>query len=184
MFRQHKTYSFLDSKAIAGAGSVAVLPFNNLTMNANAGVIITNMLMTELVRQGRFRVIKYGDLRRFFLDRRKTSVSSIDIETLRELRQKFRAEIAVIGAVLRYEDVENVGALNKTGGGKEPVFPCIYVSITILDTRSGRILGQGEFMEKGSLAGHLLSDKERQSAFALAQKMAVKMASAMGADRS
>ena len=165
-----------------GVKSVAVLPFHNLTKKVNAGVIITNMLMTELVRQEKFRVIKYGDLRRFFLSRRITSVSSIDIETLRELRRKFKVEVVIIGSVIRYEDVEGGDGARGTSGGKESDFPYIYISSTILDTRSGRILGQGEFIEKGSSTGHLLSDKDRQSAFALAQRLAWRMASTMGAD--
>jgi len=172
--RPYRANNFLDTEAIEGVSSVAVLPFHNLSEQVNAGVIVTNMLMAELVQHGKFRVVKYGDLRNFFLQRRMTSISSIDIKILRALRQEFKVDAVIMGTVLQYED----------GGGssnnKKPVPPSIAINSKVLDTRTGRILAKGEFMEKGSATGYLLSDRDRQLAFALARDFAQKLISKIG----
>ena len=172
--RPYRANNFLDTEAIEGVSSVAVLPFHNLSKQVNAGVIVTNMLMAELVQHGKFRVVKYGDLRNFFLQRRMTSISSIDIKILRALRQEFKVDAVIMGTVLQYED----------GGGstnnKKPVPSLIAVNSKVLDTRTGRILAKGEFMEKGAATGYLLSNRDRQLAFALARDFAQKLISKIG----
>ena len=74
----------------------------------------------------------------------------------------------------------------KVGRGRqvEKVAPFVSISSTILDTKSGRILGKGDFMEKGSTPGYLLSDKKRQGAFALARQLAKRLIDKMAADRA
>ena len=172
--RPYRANDFLDTEAIEGVSSIAVIPFNNLSKQVNAGVIVTNMLMAELVQHGEFRVIKYGDLRKFFLKKGLTVISSIDIKTLRALRQEFKVDAVLMGTVLQYED----------GGGsknnKKPVPPSIAINSIILDTRTGKILAKGEFIEKGSVPGYLLSDKDKQLAFALARDFAKKLISKIG----
>ena len=174
---RHQTHYYLDSEAIEGVRSVAVLPFHNLSKEVNAGVIVTNMLIAELVQHGRFHVVKYGDLRGFFLRRRMTSIARIDIQTLRALRQEFKVDVAIIGTILQYKESEESGGRVRK---KIAVPPSIAISSTILDTRTGRILGQGKFMEKGSAIGYLLSNKKRQVAFALAQDFAQRLISKIG----
>jgi hypothetical protein len=167
-----KQNNFLNREGLVNMDSVAVLPFHNLSKNANAGVIVSNMIIAELVQGGKFRVVKYGDVRNFFLQRRLTSVSTIDVETLRALRQEFKVDIVIIGTVLQYENGEGTTERNRE---KRTYIPSIAISSTILDTRSGRILGKGEFMERGSAKGYLLTNKQRQDTFALAQKLAQKL---------
>ncbi|MGA1791052.1 MAG: CsgG/HfaB family protein [bacterium] len=170
----YRANNFLDTEAIEGVSSVAVLPFHNLSKQVNAGVIVTNMLMAELIQHDQFQVVKYGDLRNFFLQRRMIVISSVDIKVLRALRQEFRVDAVIMGTVLQYED----------GGGstnnKKNVPPSIAINSKILDTRTGRILAKGEFMEKGSATGYLLSDRDRQLAFALARDFAQKLISKIG----
>ena len=172
--RPYRANNFLDAEAIEGVTSVAVLPFHNLSKQVNAGVIVTNMLMAELVRHGKFRVTKYGDLRKFFLQRGLTVISSIDIKILRALRQEFKVDAVLMGTVLQYEDG------TESTNNKKPVPPSIAINSIILDTRTGRILAKGEFIEKGSATGYLLSDKDKQLAFALARDFAKKLISKIG----
>jgi hypothetical protein len=167
-----KNNNFLNRDALVNMNSVAVLPFYNLSESLNAGVIISNMIIAELVRGGKFRVVKYGDVRNFFLQRRLVSVPTIDVETLRALRQEFKVDIVIIGTVLQYEDLKGITKRNREN---RMHIPSIAISSTILDTRSGRILGKGEFMERGSARGYLLTNKQRQDTFALAQKLAQKL---------
>lgn len=174
-----KNNNFLKREALVNMNSVAVLPFHNISESLNAGVIMSNMIIAELVRDGKFRVVKYGDVRNFFLQRRLTSVPTIDVETLRALRQEFKVDIVIIGTVLQYESDEGIRERNRE---KRTHIPSIAISSTILDTRSGRILGKGEFMEKGSAKGYLLTDKKRQDTFALAQKLAQRLVDAIDVD--
>lgn len=167
-----KQNNFLNKEALKNINSVAVLPFHNLSESLNASVIMSNILIAELVRSDKFRVVKYGDVRDFFLQRWLTSVSTVDVETLRALRQEFKVDIVIIGTVLRYEDGRGI---TKRDRERRMHVPSIAISITVLDTRSGRILGKGEFMERGSAKGYLLTNKHRQDAFALAQKLAQRL---------
>ena len=174
-----KANNFFNREGFKDVRSIAVLPFHNITENENAGVIVTNMIMAELVKSGRFRVIKYGDVRNFFMQRRMISVPTIDLETLRVLRQEFKVEVVILGTILRYESSYETGYGNKS---KKENTPLLYVSCTILDTRSGRILGKNEFMEKGAARGYLLTNKRRQDPFALTQKLAKKLIATLNID--
>jgi hypothetical protein len=177
---QYKSNYHMDSQSLKGVRSLAVLPFHNLSQKTNAGIIMTNVLMAELIKLEKFRLIKYGDVREFFLIRRKISVSTIDIETLRAFRKQFKVEAVIIGTVLHYGAEKDYGPQQRKD--EKSIVPQITVHSTILDTRSGRILGQGEFMEKGAAQGYLLGAKDRQTAFSLAQKVARRIVSAIGND--
>ena len=177
---QYKSNYHMDSQSLKGVRSLAVLPFHNLSQKTNAGIIMTNVLMAELIKLEKFRLVKYGDVRKFFLIRRKISVSTIDIETLRAFRKQFKVEAVIIGTVLQYGFGNGYSA--KRSKDEKSIVPKITVHSTILDTRSGRILGQGEFMEKGAAQGYLLGAKDRQAAFSLAQKVAQRLVSAIGND--
>lgn len=174
-----KKNNYLNREDLKNVDSIAVLPFYNQSKSVNAGVIMANMIIVELVRCGRFRVIKYGDVRNFFLRRRLTSVPTINIETLRDLRREFKVDAVIIGTVIRYENGDRTRDINR----KERSFtPSIAISSTILDTRSGKILGKGEFMETGSAEGYLLTNKQRLDTFALTQKLAQKLIAAINID--
>ncbi|MBN1227838.1 MAG: hypothetical protein JXA79_12660 [Deltaproteobacteria bacterium] len=177
---QYKSNYHMDSQSLKGVKSLAVLPFHNLSQRTNAGIIMTNVLMAELIKLEKFRLIKYGDVRKFFLIRRKISVSTIDLETLKALRKEFKVEAVIIGTVLQYGAESDAGTNPRKD--EKSTLPKITVHSTILDTRSGRILGQGQFMEKGTAQGYLLGLKDRQTAFSLAQKVAQRLASAIGND--
>lgn len=174
-----KQNNFLNREALVNVNSVAVLPFHNISKSVNAGVIVSNMIIAELVQCGKFRVIKYGDVRNFFLQRRLTSVPTIDIETLRTLRQEFKVDVVIMGTVLQYDSDDGTTERNRE---KRTYIPSIAISSTILDTRSGRILGKGEFMEKGSAKGYLLTNKQKQDAFSLAQRLAQKLIATIDID--
>ena len=177
---QYQSHYHMDNQSLNRINSLAVLPFHNLSQRTDAGIIMTNVLMAELINLEKFRVIKYGDVRKFFLIRRRISVSSIDIETLREFRKQFKVEAVIIGTVLQYGAEKGHGSQRRQD--ELSTEPQIKVHSTILDTRSGRILGQGEFMEKGVAKGYLLSAKDRQTAFSLAQKVAQRIVSSIGND--
>lgn len=167
--RGPRDYWYVDSKYHTDIRSVAVLPLHNLSNEVNAGVIMTNLLMAELVHLGRFRVVKYGDLREFLLQRHMTSVSTVDSDVLHILRKEFRIDAVITGTVFEYgEGLEASG----NGRGEGTNLPAIFVSCSILDTRTGRILARGDFYEKGGARGYLLSKRERQGAFSLAQGLA------------
>jgi hypothetical protein len=85
------------------------------------------------------------------------------------LRQEFRVDIVIIGTIHRYENSDESGYRNRD---KKTLVPYVAVSSSVLDTRSGRILGKCEFLERGSATGYLLTNKHRQDTFALAQKLA------------
>jgi len=170
-------YCFLDSESIKEISSVAVLPFHNLTKKVNAGVIMTNTIMAELIESGRFSVAKFGDVRLFFLRRRMTSVSTIDKDTLRSLRDEFKVDAVIMGTVLEYEEGDITEKKNR---GTSP--PFISIGVAVLDTRTGRVLAQGEFIEKGSAAGYLMSNHESISAFALCKRIAQKLIVTIGAE--
>ena len=172
-------FCFFDREALMDVKSVAVLPFHNYSKRVGAGVIMTNMIMAEILQHKKFYVIKYGDVRSFFLRRRITSIPTIDIETLRSLREEFRVDAVIIGSILEYEDGDKpVG----TGRDKKDTISRLTISARILDTRTGRILGNGEFAEKGTAAGYLLTNKESEIAFSLAQKVAKRLISKIVAD--
>ncbi|MGA1839421.1 MAG: hypothetical protein ACMUIU_02245 [bacterium] len=171
--------NFLNREALVNMNSVAVLPFHNISESLNAGVIISNMIIAELVREDKFSVVKYGDVRNFFLQRRLTSVSTIDVETLRALRQEFKVDIVIIGTVLHYEDDEGIKDRNRENRTR---IPYVAITSTILDTRSGRIVGKGEFVERGSAKGYLLTNKQRQDTFSLAQKLAQRLVAVINTD--
>ena len=82
----HKIHCFFDDEALKEVRSIAVLPFHNVSKEANAGIIMTNMLMAELVEHG-FRVVKYGDMRQFFLSKPVSNLKSLLLIRIRQTKQ-------------------------------------------------------------------------------------------------
>ena len=85
--------------------------------------------------------------------------------------KKKKTEISILIIL----NVEISSSSPKRNREKRMYIPSIAISSSILDTRSGRILGKGEFMENGSAKGYLLTNKQRQDTFALAQKLAQRL---------
>lgn len=109
---------------------VAVLPLDNLTSDKNAGEIVRQLVISELLSSGYIDVTMPGESRYAMDTLGIRSVSKLNEENIKALGKALKVQAVVTGAVEEYK-------ITKTGTTSNP-----EVSITLLmaDTASGTII--------------------------------------------
>jgi len=103
---------------------IAVIPFMNETDYPQAGAIVYRVFMAELVRSGRFDVVRQGDIRDLFHDLRIWPGQQPRIEQMKILGDRLGAKIVITGTVVEMTEVANAGIVN----------PTLAVSLNIVET--------------------------------------------------
>lgn len=155
---------FLDRGKIDKVKRVAVLPFYNLSDSLNADTIMAHVIMAEFVNSQRFDVVKYGDIRELLLEQQLASAPTVDIKTLHLIRKTYKTDAIIIGTVYRYEESKEKG--------REFLSSAISLSVSLIDTKSGRVIWREEIADTGSTRGYLFEKKDIYPCFGLAKKVA------------
>ena len=94
---------FMNPAAALPAGaSVAVLPFENLTPHRNAGVIVADMVTTELYRLGRFTVREGTQVRHRLAADRTDLERLTDTTYAQEVGKTLGVDAVLVGSVSEY----------------------------------------------------------------------------------
>lgn len=108
---------------LAGLGPVAVIPFEPLGGDPNAGLILSGLIEQELQRDGRLRLVPREEVAA------QLAPAVGEVKSPAELAQLCGAEALIVGQVSEYR--------YKRGIGEEPL---ISLSVRLLDPASGRVL--------------------------------------------
>jgi len=96
----------------------------NETDYPQAGAIVYRVFMAELVRSGRFDVVRQGDIRDLFHDLRIWPGQQPRTEQMKILGDRLGAKIVITGTVVEMTEVANAGIVN----------PTLAVSLNIVET--------------------------------------------------
>lgn len=105
--------------------SVAVLPFENLTPQRTAGIVISKLFYTELFGEERVSLLEENAVKNFL----KTNNVNTDHFSVQEVGAQLKADRLVLGSVSRY-------------GNRDDLFsePAVAISVQLVDVHSGKVL--------------------------------------------
>lgn len=153
------------TEAIKKIKKVAVLPFNNITGQREAGKIVTNVFVTEMFKSGRFHVEEPGNVFQFMIQERIDTIGEIEVERAKILGRRLNVDAVIVGTVEEFDD------------GRGGAFPSPVVSITarMIESDSGMLIWAAQKKKKGDDYIIILDFGEVRSASALTQKIVREM---------
>jgi len=116
---------------------ICVLPFENQSLNPDAGDVVAGLFVTDLAGRDGFDVIPPGDVREAMLEGRVIQVEGLSLAQADFLREMLDADLAVTGRVLEYADF---------GAGTEPR---VTFSVWVLDLRRRVVVWSGHSANRG-----------------------------------
>ncbi len=119
--------------------TVALVPFDNLTVNRFAGDVFTSIVLSELIARGT-TVIEPGEVNELFRRNNRVVAGEIDRDLLRQLRDSLQADIVITGTVDRFQPGT---------AGSERVDPELAVGARCLDAATGKIVATYETSRRG-----------------------------------
>ncbi|MBU1320312.1 MAG: hypothetical protein KKG33_11945 [candidate division Zixibacteria bacterium] len=165
VFKSLNNYVIRDRAAVpidADADKYALVPFDNLSDNRQAGSIITSVLLSEMVGRG-LNVEEPGEVNEMFRMIGEQPRGAVDIKSLRLLHDSLGVDFVVTGTVDRFKR----GLADVTGSS-----PGIEISGRLIETRTGRIVGSCEIARNGTDSEIVLGMGECHSIGRLAGNMA------------
>ncbi|MEO0278930.1 MAG: hypothetical protein ABIM21_06610 [candidate division WOR-3 bacterium] len=120
---------FIDSKYDFGSiKRIAVLPFENLTEDRQAGEVIRYMVINQI--QEVVETVPVGDVESYLKRLNITSVKDLTTEQMQRLCRDLKADAVVTGTVYKYGEVRfgNISA------------PEVSLSIVMMEPESGAII--------------------------------------------
>jgi TolB-like protein len=118
---------------------VAVLPFDNLAREINAGERVTHVFITALHRQRVVQILELGEVERFLIRNRIRSTSQVDLRLLSAMGRELGVDAVLLGIVDEYG--------YRVMSGEQ--IPVVGVSLRLLDTRTGGILLAASYSRSG-----------------------------------
>jgi polysaccharide biosynthesis protein PelC len=118
---------------------LAILPFVNLSGQENAGKLVANAFLVELLKEPGFKIIEPGEIEVVMRNERIRSADQIDYQTAKILKDKLKADYILIGAVNEYAYFNS--------GSRE--IPRVSFSVRILDSETGKIVWAAYQSRKG-----------------------------------
>ncbi|MFZ3073276.1 MAG: hypothetical protein WA162_08535, partial [Thermodesulfobacteriota bacterium] len=106
---------------------VAVLPFSNLSGFRDADRIIYGIYISELFAADKFIIEEPGNVRQFLIQERITSVGELEVDRLKILGKRLKADAVITGAVEEFDD----------GRGGVPV---VSVTARMIESGTGRVI--------------------------------------------
>lgn len=110
--------------------SVAVIPFDNLSQHPDAGKKVVNLLLTELVNTGLFRLADMGEVESSLRRLRIRTTAEIDLSKLKTLGDELDIQTIIVGSIDEYELRQ----------GKAGLISVVSVNARMLDVGTGDIL--------------------------------------------
>jgi len=142
---------------------VMLLPFENLSGQANAGKVISDLLATELYSSQRFNVMEWEEVQTILQASGQTLPESVDAETAKSLAQSLGVQAALIGTI---SDYSYGSTLLEIRAG----LPSVAFTARLIDAQTGQPLwasaltvSSGEMMEPRRESVNYLAQKAARS---------------------
>ncbi len=150
---------------------IAVFSFEDKTNHKNrwwsgqsVGEGMADMLITELVKSGRYQVIERQDLARVMEEQSLGLSGAVTQESAAKVGQLLGVDLAVIGAVTEFGWSEDNmgGSLNQKGLGLglKTTAATVAIDVRMVNTSTGEILSAENVRKKESKKGLSLNSKE------------------------
>ena len=154
--------NFVSSGPIHAALTVAVVPFENLTNHPNAGIIVAELLATELYHQGTFRLMEGTELRRQ-LEGRDIDLAKVGVTMAAgQLAAGLGVDAVVVGSVSEYG--------YQHGLHEEPT---VGINLRLVSACDGEVLWAASHSETGG--GVLRRDSVNEAAQRAVLEMVVEL---------
>ncbi len=83
---------------------IGVMPFQNKTKIKDAGMIVTNMFIVELLKSEKFEPLEFGEVRRMIVDHRIKDKGEIDYLNIDAISDDLEIDGIIVGTVERYQE--------------------------------------------------------------------------------
>ena len=119
---------------------VAIAPIINLTNDKFAGEKVMNVVATEILRQGVFDVVEFGEVSKVLREEGLKQDNRIGKQLAARAGKRLNIEAMIIGSVMQY------GVSNIAGSS----FPEVSISLKLVDVNSYTILWEATHNIKGA----------------------------------
>jgi hypothetical protein len=157
---------YVDTTAIRGDLRVALLPFENLSNQPNAGLIVAQLAATELYSQGLFQLIEESQLRRTLKDRKVNIARLAEHSHAAAVARQLGVDAVLLGSVSEYG--------YQHGLHEEPV---VGINARLVDA-SGNVLWASSHSGRGR--GYLRRESVNQTAQRVVAEMIGQLRTALG----
>jgi TolB-like protein len=117
---------------------LAVLPFDNISENKQAGQIVASIYVTELFKTGRFLVEEPGNIRQFMIQERIDTIGEVELDRLKILGRRLGVDAVVVGTVEEFED------------GRRDGVPIVSITTRMVTSATGRVIWSAQNKRKGN----------------------------------
>lgn len=138
--------------------TVAVVPFENLTNHANAGLIASDLVSTELYRLGAFRVVESTRVRNQLVAAKVDAEKPTDSASAQDLAKLLKVDAVLVGSVTEYG--------YQHGLREEPV---VGMAARLVGAKDGTVLWASSQSEAGR--GYFSRDSVNNVAQRVAERM-------------
>lgn len=143
---------------------IAVLPFDNVSRDQEAGRIITNTVITYLLSTGRFDVVEPGVVYAAMAESSVRSVNEgLTVDICRKLQKQLNADAFIVGMLEEFGEVR-IGS---------DTYPSISFSARLVDARTANILWAATISKTGA-EGVKIFDIGRVASLGKLAKLAVR----------
>jgi hypothetical protein len=119
---------------------IAVLPFDNVSRNQDAGRVITNTIITYLLSTGEFDVLEPGVVNSTMNSEGIRLTEGVTMEVCQKLQSKVNADAFVMGLVEEFGEVR-IGSDS---------YPAVSFSARLVNARTAEILWAGTISKTGA----------------------------------
>jgi hypothetical protein len=141
---------------------VAVFPFFNQTSFSEAGRIVTNAYIAQMVAKTDYQVEFPGNIRNFLISERIIIRNKIDLTTIELMRRRLGVDAVVLGEVIEYSGPKKARASD---------VPLVHVGVRMVEAETGRILFMANHRKTGDDYRVVLDIGKIRSTSALAEKV-------------
>jgi TolB-like protein len=139
---------YVENLNISKGERIAILPFTNLTDSPGAGDKLSNLLLVEVLKSGKLKVVEPGVVEYFLSKERIRLLDRLSPENVKKIGTELHVRYVLVGTVLEYRLIRS---------GKYDV-PYISLSIRMIDTGTGEIV---------FAASHALSGRDSETLFGI-----------------
>lgn len=119
---------------------IALLPLENLSGAEGAGQRVTDLVLVELLKLGRYDVVEPGEVESALLEYRIRSTNRLSLAEADSIGQKLNCQYLFLGSVLEY-DLVQIGATQ---------IPVVALAARILEAKTGRIIWASYHSRRGN----------------------------------
>ncbi|MEK6531674.1 MAG: hypothetical protein AABZ23_04175 [Deltaproteobacteria bacterium] len=117
---------------------VAVFPFYNITKARDADKVISNILVAELHKDGRFIVEEPGNIVHFMVAEKVSTVGEIEVDRLKILGRRLGVDAIIVGTIEEYDD-----------GASSGQTPVVSIASRMVDSHEGRLVWSASIKRRG-----------------------------------